>query len=130
MHRALFTWFILLIFVVFLLLRLEGRINWNWFFIFFPVWLYDLVLFIDAIATFAMHCKHESFKRIISKKDNYVIFIVLLKVAAQILICLKLEYTSWDLSLIHVLLPLWLLLPILICNVTVTLYHKSSQSYN
>lgn len=40
-HKALFTWFISLVFLILFLLRADGKVDWNWFIIFIPMWLFD-----------------------------------------------------------------------------------------
>lgn len=128
MHRALFTWFILLMFFILLCLRLEARIHWNWFLIFLPMWIYDLILLIDALFNISLRCKHDTIKNLFKNKNILLIAVVFLKIATQITLCLKLEYKHLNLQLYHVLLPFWILIPILIVDVSVTLF-KSSYSY-
>lgn len=128
MHRALFTWFILLVFFILLCLRLESRTHWNWFLIFLPMWFYDFILLIDAFFNIVLHCKREHIRTTVKNKNNLLILVILLKIAAQIILCLKLEYPKLELDLHHVLIPLWILLPILIINVSYHLY-KVVQSY-
>lgn len=125
MHRALFTWFILLLFFILLCLRVDGRMHWNWFLIFLPMWLYDVILSIIALFNLVINCKQESAKDRIKNEHNLLLLVVVLKVAAQIMICLKLEYRALHLSLYYVLIPFWLLLSILICNVSIRLYESS-----
>lgn len=50
---------------------------------------------------------------------------VLLKLCAQILICLKLEAPHWSLPAKVVLAPFWLLLPTLAIDVFIHLIHQS-----
>lgn len=128
MHRALFTWFILLLFFILLCLRLDGRMHWNWFLIFLPMWLYDLILLLIAIFNLAISCKQDSVKDVIKNEHNLLLLVVVLKVAAQIMICFKLECKWLELPLYQVLIPFWLLLPILIVDVSVKLY-KSSYTF-
>lgn len=128
LHRALFTWFILLVFFILLCLRLESRTHWNWFLIFLPMWFYDLILLIDAFFSIVLHCKREHIRTTVKNKNNVMILVILLKVAAQIVLCLKLEYALPSIKLYHILIPLWVLLPILIIDVTVHLY-KNVQTY-
>lgn len=128
MHRALFTWFILLLFLILLCLRLDGRMHWNWFLIFLPMWLYDVILSIIALFNLIINCKQDSAKELLKNEHNLLLLVVVLKVAAQIMICLKLEYKSLEMSLYHVLIPFWLLLPILIVDVSIKLY-KSSYTF-
>lgn len=128
MHRALFTWFILLMFFILLCLRLETRIHWNWFLIFLPMWVYDLILLIDALFNISLRCKQDTIKNLFKNKNILLIAVVFLKIATQITLCLKLEYKHLNLQLYHVLLPFWVLIPILIVDVSVTLF-KSSYTY-
>ena len=46
LHRALCTWFVCLIFLILLVLRLDERTRWSWFIVFIPMWIYDAVLLI------------------------------------------------------------------------------------
>lgn len=130
MHRALFTWFILLVFLIILSLRLETRINWNWFLIFFPMWVFDAILLIEALFHIFVLCKHENPQTIFKNKNITLIVVALLKIAAQIILCLKLEYESLQLSTYHVLIPFWILLPILISNVSMTLFRNGNYPHS
>ena len=58
LHRALFTWFILLVFVILLVLRLDGKAIWNWFIIFIPLWIFDALLGIYVVFHMVTHCKN------------------------------------------------------------------------
>lgn len=126
MHRALFTWFIFLVFMVLLCLRLESRTHWNWFIIFLPMWVYDSILLIYVLFHLISHCKHgvEHIRSSLHKNILYVCAIVL-KMAAQIVICLKLEYQSLNISIYHMLTPIWLLLPVIVTDVFVMLLKYS-----
>lgn len=127
MHRALFTWFILLTFLILLSLRLEHRMHWNWFLIFLPLWVFDTILIIDAFFSIFIWCKHESSRTLFKNKNIILVGVVLLKVAAQIILCLKLEYNL--LSMYHLIVLLWILLPILILDISLTLFKSSNMSY-
>lgn len=129
MHRALFTWFALLVFFILLCLRLESRTQCNWFLIFVPMWIYDTILLIDSLFNIFIVCKHTNFRNLFKNKNNLLIVVVILKIAVQIALCLKLEYKSLNLQIYHVFLPLWILLPIVILDVSITLF-KSMNSYN
>lgn len=128
-HRALFTWFILLVFFILLCLRLEGRIHWNWFLIFLPMWIYDVILTIEALFQISIRCKHEHFKSGIKNKNTLLVVLVLLKITAQIVLCLKMQYQHLQIPLYHVLLPIWILVPLLIIDLTVKLVKNSSSNY-
>lgn len=124
MHRALFTYFILLIFFILLCLKLESHKRWNWFLIFLPMWIYDVISFLFALVHIIMHCKHGTLRNIAKNKDNLSLLIIILKMSAQIMLCLYLE-DSANIKMYHVLIPVWILLPILIVDVSITLFRNS-----
>ena len=46
-HRTLLTWFLMLVLLILVGLRLDKRTNWNWFVVLIPAWMYsafDLIL--------------------------------------------------------------------------------------
>ena len=57
LHRALCTWFICLIFLILLVLRLDERTRWSWFIVFIPMWLYDSILLLYLTFNLVRHCK-------------------------------------------------------------------------
>lgn len=128
MHRALFTWFILLVFSILLCLRLESRTHWNWFLIFVPMWIYDLILLIDALFNIFIFCRRDHGGNLLKNKNILLVVVVFLKIAGQILVCLKLEYNFIVLQIYHILLPFWLLLSVLIVDVSMTLF-SNKDSY-
>lgn len=127
MHRALFTWFILLVFSILLCLRLESRTHWNWFLIFVPLWIYDLILLIDALFNIFIRCRRDSWKILFKNKNILLVVVVCFKIAGQILVCLKLEYNFFILQIYQVLLPFWLLLCVLIVDVSMTLFSNKDN---
>ncbi|XP_026468590.1 transmembrane protein 60-like [Ctenocephalides felis] len=128
LHRALFTWFILLVFLILLCLRLETRTHWNWFIVFIPMWCYDGILLIYVLFQMIQQCNActERIRNSLSKNIWYMAAI-LLKMAAQITICLKLEYPKLNLPIYLVLSPLWILLPALIVDVFLFLVRGSNR---
>ena len=68
-HRALCTWFVVQIFLILLVLRLDERVRWSWFIVFIPIFLQDAVLLMNqAIKTLAT-CKnaHASTRRRVAR---------------------------------------------------------------
>lgn len=129
LHRALFTWFIFLVFLILLCLRLESRTHWNWFIVFIPMWVYDSILLIYVLFHMISHCRNgiERFRGTINKHVWYIAAIGL-KMAAQIIICIKLEYTKGNLPIYVVMTPIWMLLPVLSVEVFMHLIKHSSGS--
>ena len=123
LHRALFTWFICLMFLILLVLRLDERVRWSWFIVFIPLWLYDSILLIYLIFSMVSHCRtsHDRFgkNKLISQnffrfqrsilRKLWYIFLVVLQLAAQIMLCLKLSEVV-SLSLFYVMIPVWIIL--------------------
>lgn len=144
LHRALFTWFNILIFLILLVLRLDQRIQWNWFIVFIPMWLYDNILLIYVIFNMVSHCKNvrtanlrrevnqsQIIFRMTIKSVCWLFFqtlylnAVLLKLSAQILLCLKLEIPQWNLPAKVILSPYWVLIPALAIDTFIHLIQYS-----
>ena len=119
LHRALFTWFNLLIFLILLVIRLDQRIQWNWFIVFIPMWLYDQILLIYIVFNMVSHFKNGLVVNL--RREAWYMTAVFMKLTAQILICLKLEASHWFLPAKIVLAPFWVLLPALAVDVFVHL---------
>lgn len=110
-HRALFTWFIILVFLILLCLRLEPRNHWNWFIVFIPLWIFDAILIIYVIIRIITKWRNLQRLKELLISNQWYIAGVLLKIASQIMICLKLEYHHLDISIYLTMLPIWILLP-------------------
>jgi len=125
LHRALFTWFICLMFLILLVLRLDERVRWSWFIVFIPLWLYDFILLIYLVFSMISHCRtsHDRFPRTVMRKIWYI-FLVVLQQAAQIMLCIKLENNGIDLSLFYVMIPVWIILSASTVDVFLSLFEK------
>jgi hypothetical protein len=66
-------------------------------------------------------CKGYPERMSVVRRKVWYIGAIILKMATQILLCLKLEYPLWSISIIFVMLPMWILLPILLVDVFITL---------
>lgn len=122
LHRALFTWFVLLVFFILLVLRLDSRTHWNWFIVFIPLWVYDSILLVYVLFYMVSQCRsHERF----GSSRAWYIAAVALKMVAQVILCLALEFPDLSLSVYWVMAPLWLFLPALTVNVFISLVKYS-----
>ncbi|XP_031618485.1 transmembrane protein 60 [Contarinia nasturtii] len=120
-HRALFTWFIILVFCICLCLRLENRTQWNYFIVFIPLWIFDAILLIYVIIKIVSNYRYlEPLKKLI-QTYQWTVAVILLKIAAEICICLKIEYAQLNLSIYTVMIPIWILLPSTIVYVFINL---------
>lgn len=120
-HRALFTWFIVLVFCIFLCLRLDNRTNWNWFIVFIPHWLFDSILLIYVMIKIITKWRNLTRLKELLISYQWYLTAVLLKIAAQVIICLKLEYPQLELSIYVTMIPIWILLPTIIVYLLVIL---------
>ena len=109
-HRALFTWFLLLVFLILLVLRLDGKTSWNWFIVFIPMWLFDSIMLIYVTLKIITHCKngHDSWWITMHRKIWYLVA-VFLKLTFQATLCAKLEYQK-NIALYYAFIPLWIVL--------------------
>jgi len=126
LHRALFTWFICLIFLILLVLRLDERTRWSWFIVFIPMWLYDSILIVYFAFEMITLCRASGGPgeqsvtrwRHVRRKGWYLTCAVM-KLAMQIMICLKLdnrESGALDIPLYYIMIPLWIVLPVTIAD--------------
>lgn len=60
-HRKLFTWFLLLLFLILAGLRLDGRTHWNWLVVMVPVWLFDVLLLLHIALLTVSDCRSAFF---------------------------------------------------------------------
>ena len=111
LHRALFTWFICLMFLILLALRLDKRVRWSWFIVFIPLWLYDTILLIYLVFSMISQCRssRDRFEKTIIRKI-WNIFIVMQLIATQIMLCIKLDDNGIEIPLFYVMIPVWLIL--------------------
>ncbi|XP_030380197.1 transmembrane protein 60 [Scaptodrosophila lebanonensis] len=91
-HRALFTWFILLVFLILLCLRLDPRTTWNWFVTFIPLWIFDGILVIYVIIKIIRKWRNLKRLRELLLLYKWNISGVLLTISSQLFICLTLEF--------------------------------------
>lgn len=110
-HKVQFCWFMVLVFIILLTLKLDGKINsWNWFIIFIPLWILDSVIAVYTFINMVMHCKNRWWRsgHETSMKKKFICLCgVALKILFQVLLCLRLQYFS-ELGQVYVMIPFWL----------------------
>ncbi|KAK7079264.1 Transmembrane protein 60 [Halocaridina rubra] len=142
LHRALFTWFLLLVFLILLALRLDHRTKWNWFIVFIPMWFYDAILLIYISIHMINECRtavrgsggshHRTARQRVSAilQRVWPLCAVILKMAFMVILCLKLESSDTTyFPSYHVLMPLWILLMGLCINVLHCLVLQHQDRY-
>ncbi|CAG03387.1 unnamed protein product, partial [Tetraodon nigroviridis] len=112
LQRVLLSWIFSLIFLIMLVLKLDSKINWNWFLIFLPVWTFDTVLLLLLIVRMAGRCKPEldpgAGEQSLRRRLWYLAAL-LLQLAFCLTLCSRLERLL-DPWLSVVCAPLWVLL--------------------
>lgn len=113
-HRALYTWLIVLVFLILLCLRLESRTHWNWFLIFIPLWIYDFVLLVYISIKIISKWKHNLF-RIQTAKEIFAEYrwslgAVILLLVIQFNCCMVLSDSEGAHSIFTLMVPVWILL--------------------
>lgn len=108
-HRALFTWFIVLVFLILLCLRLDPRTTWNWFVTFTPLWFFDCILIIYVLIKFIRKWRNLNRLTDLLYLYKWNIGGVLLTITSQVMICMTLEYPH-QIPIYVTMAPLMLLL--------------------
>lgn len=110
-QRALFTWFVVLVFCIFLCLRLEVHTQWNYFIVFIPLWVFDAILLIHVIIKIITKWRNLTRLKEILIFYQWYIAAVLLKILTQVMICLKIEYPQFQISIYLTTAPVLILFP-------------------
>ncbi|XP_065351662.1 transmembrane protein 60 [Cloeon dipterum] len=111
-HRALFTWLLVMLFLVFVALRVDSKTQWSWFVVFVPIWIYDSILLLYILYQIAQHLKGG---RVVSnipiQRKLWYLLAWALKVSFQVLLCVYQDSSVKDrMRLFYVLTPLICLL--------------------
>lgn len=117
-YRALLTWFLLLAFLILLVLRLDEKVQWNWFIIFIPLWVLDVAIVIYIVFFTIKHFTsgvNNTCDAVMRK--FWFLGCVMLKILFEILICLRLEYLR-TMGSYYVMMPAWLLLVLILLDLS------------
>ncbi|CAN7983513.1 hypothetical protein HPB47_003558 [Ixodes persulcatus] len=123
LHKVLLTWFLFTVFFTLLALKLDEKIEWNWFIVFVPMWAFDIKLFLLLAFQLMTMCKRRHDPPSAIRRKVWALFCLFLKSAFQVCLCTRLQFTS-KLPWVFVALPLWILLLGVASNV---LMHLISQ---
>ena len=111
-HKVVVTVLFILFFLVFVAVRLDNKVGWNWFIVFIPLWLFDVTLLGILVLRMVSHC------RIGGDMQNdttvwekiWYFSVIFLKFSFQIMLCVRLQFAMGSLPLYYVMLPMWILL--------------------
>jgi len=107
--RAIVTWLFCLFFLIFLVIRLDEAVTWNWFITFIPLWIYDAISIIYLGVEIALPRRQYSNPDDSAKgRKIWNLIAVILMMTFQTLLCAYLQY-DWGLALYHVMIPVWFL---------------------
>ena len=111
-QRVLLTWLFILVFLIMLVLKLDGKVHWNWFLIFLPAWIFDGILILMLVVKMAGRCKPGYDPRNGSpglKKKVWYLAAMLLKLGFCLTLCARLEKLT-EIKITLVCIPLWSML--------------------
>ncbi|XP_007245054.2 transmembrane protein 60 [Astyanax mexicanus] len=111
-QRVLLTWLFTLVFLTMLVLKLDGKVTWNWFLIFLPVWIFDSILLLMLGVKMAGRCRagHDLRQGAPGlRRKAWYLMALLLKLGFCVTLCARLENLT-NLRLIYICIPLWTML--------------------
>lgn len=111
-QRVLLSYIVTLVFLIMVVLKLDGKVQWNWFLIFLPVWVVDGIIILMLAVKMADRCKPGYDQRHGSpdlRLGSWYLTATLLELAFCLTLCAKLERLA-DVKLSVVCIPLWTVL--------------------
>lgn len=127
-HRALLTWSLFALFIVFLVLKLEGKSDWDWFLVFVPMWIFDSIVILLLALKTLHHPRGRNVNRLMTRHPNsktHCAIFIISKLAFQMLLCIRLQYVN-NLPLFIIMIPLWIFFMSTIWFFSMTLFTKRS----
>jgi len=106
---------------------LDKEVSWSWFLVFIPLWIQDFITIIHVLIIIIRNDVSGGCSLSISRNIFYFAG-VLLKTAGQVLLCYKLDHIQPQISTFCVLLPWWILLVLIVGDVTVTVAKDASNN--
>jgi len=100
-------------FLILLALRLDKRVRWSWFIVFIPLWLYDVILLVYHIFSLISQMRssrRDRYQYNIVRKVWIILLIVFPLIAAQIMLCIKLDDNGIEIQLVYMMIPVWIIL--------------------
>lgn len=127
--RILGSWVLCMLFLVFLLLKVDGKVTWSWFYVFIPMWIYDFITAVySSVALAVRDARYEpTTTRTVGKgRKIWSIIGSVLKALFQALLCTYLEHEDIGLKPSYIMIPLWLLVTGTIVDVAVFIFVEKS----
>lgn len=134
------------LFLLFVVLKLDGTTTWLWHYVFLPLWIYDLFTLILLTNFLVSHFRTGSrpycyllpfdlldFIFIYDFTKMRTVFMLLvffsMKFLFTLVLCLKLDGFI-KLSLVYVAIPFWLLVIGMFCDAFITTWNEGKAYYS
>lgn len=120
-HRVLSLWCVFLLFLIFLVIRLDRETTWFWFIVFIPFFVFDFVLLCYIVVRCIQHLRngqpYGQQSDFSLKRKLWFFFLVACKLTFLFVLGAKLEGLITA-SYYYVFIPLWVFLIGIACDVT------------
>lgn len=115
-YRVLGVWSVVLLFLIFLVIRLDKETDWFWFIIFIPLLIFDCFVIFYILLRICRHLKDGvDPNRFTVARKFWFLFMVAAKLSFIIILCCRLENII-SASYYVVFIPLWIFLLGLGCD--------------
>lgn len=97
-----------------LAVKLDRKTDWNWFLVFLPMWIFDVIFLALLIFRLVTHVRNgrdrDASLRSVVFNLGVFIFGLAMKISFELMLCVKLQYIDIVLDIFYVFIPLWILL--------------------
>lgn len=113
-YRIVCSCLFALFFFIMLAVKLDRKTDWNWFLVFLPLWLFDVIFLVLLIFRLFTHLRNglerDTSLRSVIANMGVSIFGLVMKISFEIMLCVKLQYAEENLAIFYVFIPLWIVL--------------------
>lgn len=130
--RVTFLWILTSFFLLFVVLKLDGTINWFWLVVFVPMWILDVVTVVYIVVTLLYDYRRgdpptvmDDFN-VLKRRKFILIGMFVLKIIFMMLLCLKLDGFTIA-SYLFVCIPLWIVLAMLFIDSFIVTWREGKK---
>lgn len=130
--RVTILWILVSFVILFIVLKMDGTLNWSWLVVFVPMWLLD----ISTIAYLTIFLVLEYRQRespslmdvfnVSGQRKRCLILIYLLQIVFMLLLSLNLD-GYLDISYVFVFIPLWIIFTMLAVDCSVITWREAKH---
>lgn len=112
--RAIIWWLLGSLFLLLVVLRLDGSTSWKWFVVFTPIWLLDIFSIIYLIASVVVGARNNRLVqrinefRVSKERAGWLLGVHVLKLTFGMLLCGRLD-GYLDVNYVFLFIPVWLM---------------------